>query len=232
MDEVTGRGDHLSVRADLSDLGDAILWAKTNDKECEKIVSNARSLYERFIAQDGQLDYLQVMCWEVAARFSSRGATADDGHDAAVLAPGLAEPPGFSGDWFSESNADYCANGLGPLTRAPAPFARDLASEICGCPSCLVKKASVDALHATGQREAASVAAKAATAADTLRAAVDRRNAIVAAAARAPVPVFAFKDLTKARAAAERAAAAAAVRKSAESLGAGAGSGAGAGIRR
>jgi hypothetical protein len=237
---IGGSGDHISVRSDLSDLGDAILWAKAHDKECETIVTNAKTLYNKFIAQDGQLDYLQVLCWEVASRFTCRSSpslkltsgTTSSSSSPAILAPSLAVSPGYNGDWFSESNADYCAAGLGPLTMATAPFVRDLACVSCGCPSCELKKTNIETLRAAGEKEKASAASDAASAAEILRLAVEKRNAVISAAARTPAPVVAFKDLTKARAAAERAAAAAAARKLAEGSGASGAGGAGGGVTR
>ena len=65
-------GDHLPIAADLSDLGDAILWAKRNDATCATIAQNAKALYGRLIASDGQLDYMQLMLHEIARRFVSR----------------------------------------------------------------------------------------------------------------------------------------------------------------
>lgn len=226
-----GSGDHLSVRSDLSDLGAAILWAKTHDRECESIVENAHSLYERLIAKDGQLDYLELLTLEISSRFTPRKndgfvqpeslgdddmathAAVKNGSSPAVLAPRLAEPPGPDGDWFGENNADYCATGLGPLTRAAAPFRRELATIDCACPGCTARRASTEALKAAGARDAAAAEAARAQAAENLRAAYERRTAAAAAVAPKAAPSVMFKDIAKARAAAERAAAAAAARR-------------------
>jgi hypothetical protein len=232
-----GSGDHLSVKSDLSDLGAAILWAKTHDKECESIVANAQSLYERLIARDGQLDYLELITLEIASRFTPRKndrvaraepfgnddmathAAATTGSSAAALAPRLAEPPSSDGDWFGDNNADYCATGLGPLTRAAAPFCQELATIDCACPGCTSRRASTEALKAAGASRAAAAEAARAQAAENLRAAYERRTAAAAAAAPKAVPTVVFKDIAKARAAAERAAAAAAARRSSANQG-------------
>ena len=57
-------GDHVRVAADLSDLFELIAWAKAHDAECERIAANAGALYTSVVAQEGQLDYMQVRVWE------------------------------------------------------------------------------------------------------------------------------------------------------------------------
>ena len=57
------------MKADLSDLREKIEWCRSNDKLCEEIASNAKSLYEKFVAREGILDYLQLTFFEIAKRF-------------------------------------------------------------------------------------------------------------------------------------------------------------------
>ena len=85
-----GGGDHIRVKADLSDLREVIAWCRAHDAECERIAANSRALYERLIAREGQLDYLQLLACGVrslprvakdAAHPSDRLSWAEDSWD-------------------------------------------------------------------------------------------------------------------------------------------------------
>jgi hypothetical protein len=136
-------GDHIVVAADLSDLAEVIAWCKTHDAECERVAANCRALYDRVVSLEGQLDYLQLMTHEIAARFTpaaakaAAAAAALGGGEAvapppASLAPWLAAPPTVGGgggsdgtaaaataDWFGASNTAYCRAAIGPTRPGP-----------------------------------------------------------------------------------------------------------------
>lgn len=59
--------DHVPVKADLSDLADAIEWCRNNDDKCQEIARNAQALHDRYISREGILDYMQVRGPEVKA---------------------------------------------------------------------------------------------------------------------------------------------------------------------
>ena len=50
--------DHVPVKSDLSDLRQKIEWCRSHDAECEKIASNAKKLYARFIGREGVIIYM------------------------------------------------------------------------------------------------------------------------------------------------------------------------------
>ena len=150
-------GDHIAVLPDLSDLGDAILWAKTHDAICEKLASNAQALYNRLIALDGELDYLQLMCHEISSRFTPHAgnsgrrevgerhtvstlAAAPSGFDPShggapvALAPLLSQPPGLTTDWFDAGTGSYADTPL--VSAEPIPLNLSLATSDCVCPVC------------------------------------------------------------------------------------------------
>ena len=54
-------GDHLAVKADLSNLFELIDWAKRHDAAAKRIADNSVAKWERFCSRDGALDYMQVM---------------------------------------------------------------------------------------------------------------------------------------------------------------------------
>ena len=62
--------DHVPVRADLSDLADKINWCRANDAECERIAHNALKLFDKFVAKEGLLDYVQLVTTRIAQRFT------------------------------------------------------------------------------------------------------------------------------------------------------------------
>ena len=65
--------DHIPVQADLSDLAEVITWCKTHDAECHQIVLNAERLYDRLINLEGQLDYMQLMTYQMAKQYVPEG---------------------------------------------------------------------------------------------------------------------------------------------------------------
>jgi hypothetical protein len=128
-------GDHIPVAADLSDLQEVIQWCKTHDAECARIAANSRALYERLIAREGQLDYLQLVLCEIAARFRPQGGAAPPAATC-TLAPGIAKCPSASGDWFGADSASYAAVGIGASAPAPPPPRPEWRTTECECPSC------------------------------------------------------------------------------------------------
>lgn len=60
--------DHVSVSADLCDLKQKLEWCRRNDAACRKMADNAGKLYRDFVSREAILDYLQVMCVEIARR--------------------------------------------------------------------------------------------------------------------------------------------------------------------
>ena len=174
-------GDHIPVAADLSDLADVIAWCKAHDDVCQRIVANCRSLYDRVVSIEGQLDYMQLMTHEIAKRFvpqaqraeASAGAVAAAG--AQLLVPAFAAPPSAGdADWFGPSNREYAITGIGPTRLGPpAPrqgmhglsatsnaynFEADdggvgLETADCPCPQCEVLRADA----AKRERDAAAL---------------------------------------------------------------------------
>lgn len=61
--------DHVPVKPDLSDLEEKIRWCREHDDECRKIAENAKALYEKYLARDALLDYVEMVCKSVSKRF-------------------------------------------------------------------------------------------------------------------------------------------------------------------
>lgn len=61
--------DHVPVKADLSDLEEAIDWCRAHDDECRAIAANAKRLYDTYISRDGILDYMSNIFRGIAARW-------------------------------------------------------------------------------------------------------------------------------------------------------------------
>ena len=61
--------DHVPVKADLSDLEEQIRWCRANDDKCRQIAENAKLFYEKYVARDALLDYVEMVCKNVAKRF-------------------------------------------------------------------------------------------------------------------------------------------------------------------
>ena len=54
--------DHVPVKADLSDLEEKIRWCRNNDAKCKEIGQNAMKFYEKYVARNSLLDYVQMCC--------------------------------------------------------------------------------------------------------------------------------------------------------------------------
>lgn len=50
-------GHYLAINKDLSTLGNAILWCRSNDSDCKKIAENCGKLYRKIINEDFILNY-------------------------------------------------------------------------------------------------------------------------------------------------------------------------------
>jgi hypothetical protein len=61
--------DHVPVKADLSDLEEKIRWCREHDDECRQIGENAILFYEKYVARDALLDYVEMTCRNIAKRF-------------------------------------------------------------------------------------------------------------------------------------------------------------------
>jgi hypothetical protein len=61
--------DYVPVKPDLSDMEEQIAWCRANDDKCKIIASNALKFYEKYVAKEGLLDYVEVVLKEVASRF-------------------------------------------------------------------------------------------------------------------------------------------------------------------
>lgn len=60
--------DHVPVKADLSDLEDQIQWCRANDDKCRQIAANCLEKYNKYVARDGLLDYIEMMTKSIARR--------------------------------------------------------------------------------------------------------------------------------------------------------------------
>ena len=61
--------DHVPVKSDLSDLEEKIKWCRENDEKCRIIGENAKAFYEKYVARSALLDYVEMVCKNVAKRF-------------------------------------------------------------------------------------------------------------------------------------------------------------------
>lgn len=50
---------YIPIKNDLSDLVSQVEWCIKNDKKCEKIASNSKKLFEKYLTKDGIFDYLE-----------------------------------------------------------------------------------------------------------------------------------------------------------------------------
>jgi hypothetical protein len=110
------RGDHVPVRADLSDLGEVIQWLKTHDAEARAIVANSTALYGKLVGLEGQLDYLQLVCWEIARRFTSNAELAGGGGVAAGDGSSVSGGAAASGAVGAAADAVVRAVAVGDLS--------------------------------------------------------------------------------------------------------------------
>lgn len=56
---------YIPVKEDCSDLLDQIQWCQSHDEECRQIAMNARAFYERYLTEDGILEYLKTVLIEL-----------------------------------------------------------------------------------------------------------------------------------------------------------------------
>ena len=61
--------DHVPVKADLSDLEEKIRWCREHDDECRIIGENAQRFYEKYVGHKATLDYIEMLCKQMAKRF-------------------------------------------------------------------------------------------------------------------------------------------------------------------
>jgi hypothetical protein len=61
--------DHIPVKADLSDLEEKIKWCREHDDECRQIGENAKEFFNKYVARDALLDYIEMICKQIAKRF-------------------------------------------------------------------------------------------------------------------------------------------------------------------
>jgi hypothetical protein len=61
--------DHVPVKADLSDLEEKIRWCRDNDDKCRVIGENAKKFYEKYVARNALLDYVEMVGRHIAKRF-------------------------------------------------------------------------------------------------------------------------------------------------------------------
>jgi hypothetical protein len=61
--------DHIPIRADLSDLEEKIRWCRQNDDTCRKIGENAKAFYQKYVAREALLDYVEMVCRQISSRF-------------------------------------------------------------------------------------------------------------------------------------------------------------------
>jgi len=135
------RGDHVPVRADLSDLGEVIQWLKTHDAEARAIVANSTALYGKLVGLEGQLDYLQLVCWEIARRFTSNaelaagGAVIGDGSAAAGSTASAADSGGGTGSSVAAGGEASSGVDRAALLAAEAAGAATLVPAFGRCPA-------------------------------------------------------------------------------------------------
>ena len=62
--------DHVPVKADLSDLEEKIRWCRQNDDKCREIGINAQKFYDKYVAREPCLDYVEMVCKQIAKRYA------------------------------------------------------------------------------------------------------------------------------------------------------------------
>lgn len=60
--------DHVPVEADLSDLEEKIRWCRENDDKCREIAANCLKFYEKYVARNALLDYVEMVTKHIAKR--------------------------------------------------------------------------------------------------------------------------------------------------------------------
>jgi len=61
--------DHITIKADYSDLREKILWCRENDEKCKMIAQNAQARWQRCLSKEPLLDYLQLITVRFAENF-------------------------------------------------------------------------------------------------------------------------------------------------------------------
>lgn len=176
------KGDHIPVKADLSNLHEVIAWCKQNDSICERIAQNSINMYNELIAKDGQLDYLQLLMHEIAVRFHplseerhtelekqvqnlihTTSLTDDEiikignslGCVPSLIVPSLSTPPSGYHDWFGAHNKEYVNTCIGP-SRALPPCIKECSTINCSCPSCGKKRLKLEVAKTAVQIDSGS----------------------------------------------------------------------------
>jgi len=58
--------EYIPIKSDCSDLIEKIQWCKDNDSECKKIAGNAVKFYNKYLSEEGILNYMQNMLMKVS----------------------------------------------------------------------------------------------------------------------------------------------------------------------
>jgi uncharacterized Zn finger protein (UPF0148 family) len=213
-------GDHISVKSDLSDLKEVIQWCRTHDSECEKIATNSKNLFRRLIAREGQLDYMQLLCYSISQRFQSSLQHNISHIEFTLEKPNLAVPPFRSKiDWFSADCLEYADTLISSSSTAGPPVMKKYATRDCLCPSCGKKREGVKGKNS-------SVSSKTSNSSSSSSLSINASKKSIASSVLTSAPAIASD---KARAAFLKAAQLAAER-SATTAGKGAGGGGGGGV--
>jgi hypothetical protein len=60
--------DHVPVKPDLSDLEEKIRWCRENDEKCRQIAKNCTEFYQKYVARNALLDYVEMVTKHIAKR--------------------------------------------------------------------------------------------------------------------------------------------------------------------
>jgi hypothetical protein len=61
---------YIPVKEDLSDIVDRVKWCREHDKECEQIAQAAREFYNKYLLEDGILDFTQKLLVNLKAEMN------------------------------------------------------------------------------------------------------------------------------------------------------------------
>jgi hypothetical protein len=62
--------EYIPIKSDCSDLIEKIKWCKENDRECKKIAGNAMKFYDKYLSNEGILNYMQNMLIKIGENMS------------------------------------------------------------------------------------------------------------------------------------------------------------------
>jgi hypothetical protein len=62
---------YVPVNQDLSNLVQIVEWCRNNDDKCKQIASNALDFYNKYLSEDGILDYLQQVFFELSIKIGT-----------------------------------------------------------------------------------------------------------------------------------------------------------------